>query len=74
MAHSTVFTTNKTQAVRLPKAVALPAHVKRVKILQQGSKRIILPAGETWTDFFATPAIDDDFLRDRNQPLPQKRK
>lgn len=74
MAQSTVFKSNKTQAVRLPKAVALPDHVTRVNILAKGNSRIILPAGGTWQDFFASPPIDDDFLNDRKQPKPQSRR
>ena len=73
MSHSTVFKSNKTQAVRLPKAVALPDHVKKVEIIAQGNARLILPAGGTWPAFFAGPRIDDDFLSGRNQPLPQRR-
>lgn len=73
MSTSTVFKSNKTQAVRLPKAVALPEHVKKVEIITQGSARLILPAGGTWADFFAGPRLDDDFLNARNQPLPQRR-
>jgi antitoxin VapB len=73
MSRSTVFKSNKTQAVRLPKAVALPEHVKKVEIIAQGNARVILPAGGTWTDFFAGPRLDDDFLAQRSQPLPQRR-
>lgn len=73
MSSSTVFKSNKTQAVRLPKAVALPEHVKKVEVIVQGSARVILPAGGTWADFFAGPRLDDDFLNERSQPLPQRR-
>jgi antitoxin VapB len=73
MSQSTVFKSNKTQAVRLPKAVALPEHVKKVEIIARGNTRVILPAGGTWADFFAGPRLDDDFLSDRKQPLPQRR-
>ncbi len=73
MSQSTVFKSNKTQAVRLPKAVALPEHVKKVEIIARGNARVILPAGGTWDDFFAGPRLDDDFLTERNQPLPQRR-
>ncbi|MCA3554529.1 type II toxin-antitoxin system VapB family antitoxin [Aestuariivirga sp.] len=73
MNKSTVFKSNKTQAVRLPKAVALPDHVKKVEIIANGSARLILPAGGTWADFFAGPRLDDDFLGDRKQPSPQRR-
>ena len=73
MSRSTVFKSNKTQAVRLPKAVAFPENVKKVEIIAKGSARVILPAGGTWADFFAGPRLDDDFLEQRNQPLPQRR-
>jgi antitoxin VapB len=73
MSQSAVFKSNKTQAVRLPKAVALPEHVKRVNIFAKGNARLIVPAGGNWADFFAGPAIDADFLTDRKQPAPQRR-
>jgi antitoxin VapB len=74
MAQSNVFRSNQTQAIRLAKAVALPEHVKRVDVIRQGTARLIVPAGEGWHQFFAQPPIDDDFLSERNQPLPQTRK
>ena len=73
MSQSTVFKSNKSQAVRLPKAVALPEHVKRVEILKQGSARLVIPAGGSWGAFFAGPRLDEDFLSDRAQPAPQRR-
>ena len=40
MARSTVFTTiNRSQAVRLPKPVALPAGVRQVEITKMGRSR-----------------------------------
>ena len=74
MTQSNVFKSNKTQAIRLSKAVALPDHVKRVNIIRKGNARLIVPAGKSWEDFFAGPRIDADFLADRNQPAAQKRK
>jgi antitoxin VapB len=74
MPQSTVFKSNKTQAVRLPKAVALPEHVKKVDIVKQGSGRLILPAGGNWENFFDGPRLDADFLSDRAQPAPQHRR
>jgi antitoxin VapB len=69
MTQSRIFTTNKTQAVRLPKAVAFPDHVTHVTISRKGNTCIITPAGGTWEDFFASPPIDEDFLSDRKQPI-----
>jgi len=73
MPQSTIFKSNKSQAVRLPKAVALPEHVKRVEVIKHGSGRLVLPAGESWKAFFDGPRLDEDFLSDRAQPKPQRR-
>ena len=73
MTQSTVFKSNKSQAVRLPKAVALPEHVKKVDIIAQGSARLIIPAGGSWEAFFDGPRLDNDFLDDRRQVPPQTR-
>ena len=72
-AQSTVFTTNKSQAVRLPKAVALPRSVKRVEIVRLGQARLIAPAGAIWDTFFDGPKVSDDFRAERAQPAAQKR-
>ena len=73
MTQSSVFKSNKTQAVRLPKPVALPEHVKRVEVIRRGTARMIIPAGGGWAEFFASARLDADFLIDRAQPLPQRR-
>lgn len=39
---------NRSQAVRLPKAVALPEDVTRVEVVAVGRARIITPVGESW--------------------------
>lgn len=73
MTQSTVFTTNKSQAVRLPKAVALPASVKRVEIVKLGQARLIAPIDATWETFFDGAGVSEDFMEDRAQPLQQER-
>jgi antitoxin VapB len=73
MAQSTVFKSNKTQAVRIPKSVALPDHVKHVDVIKRGNARLIVPAGGTWEEFFDGPRIDKDFMSARQQPPPQDR-
>lgn len=70
MTQTTLFQTNRSQAVRLPKDVAFPASVREVKILRDGPRRIIVPANAVWDDFFDSPGID---LPDRDQPAPQSR-
>jgi antitoxin VapB len=68
-----VFQSNRSQAIRLPKAVALPDDVKRVDIVAVGRTRIIAPAGEIWDSWFEGEATTDDFMIDRDQSKEQER-
>jgi len=56
MARSTVFTSNRGQGVRLPKAVAFPDDVHQVDILKIGRGRLIVPQGKRWDDLFHSTA------------------
>ena len=74
MASSTVFTSNRSQAVRLPKAVAFPDDVHQVDILKIGRSRVIVPKGRRWDDLFLHgPRASDDFLTEREQPAAEER-
>jgi len=73
MEQASVFKSNKSQAVRLPKPVALPDSVKKVDIIVLGSARLIVPAGTAWDSWFDAQGGSDDFMATRNQPLPQVR-
>nr|WP_294507460.1 type II toxin-antitoxin system VapB family antitoxin [uncultured Rhodopila sp.] len=70
MTRTTLFHSNRTQAVRLPKDVAFPEGVKEVTILRDGARRIIVPSESVWDDFFDSPGID---IGDREQPPMQQR-
>ncbi len=59
---TTVFLSNRSQAVRLPKAVALPEDVKKVEIIAIGRTRIITPAGESWTVGLMAKNVSADFM------------
>lgn len=62
MTRSTVFTTNRSQAVRLPKQVAFPDSVHQVEITKVGASRMISPAGRRWDEFFDSgPRLSKDF-------------
>jgi antitoxin VapB len=69
-ARTTLFLSNRSQAVRLPKAVAFEPHVHEVVILRDGQRRIIVPSDSVWDDFFDEPGAD---LGERTQPEPQAR-
>jgi antitoxin VapB len=74
MASSTVFTSNRSQAVRLPKAVAFPADVHQVDILKIGRCRVIVPQGKRWDDLFQNgPRVSEDFMIERGQPAAEER-
>ena len=70
MSRTTLFHTNKSQAVRLNKAVAFPKRVREVTVLRDGPRRVIVPSNAVWDDFFASPGFD---LGERNQPPMQDR-
>jgi antitoxin VapB len=70
MTRTTVFMTNRSQAVRLPKDVAFPETVREVAILRDGARRVIVPANALWDDFFDAPGVD---LGERAQPEAQNR-
>ena len=71
--HTKVFKSNKSQAVRLPKAVALPDTIVEVEIVAVGNTRIISPAGRSWDDWFDSPGVSSDFMTTREQPVDQER-
>jgi antitoxin VapB len=74
MTRSTVFRTNRGQAVRLPKSVAFPDDVHQVEILKLGHSRLIGPVGRRWDDLFlAGPRASDDFMTERRQPEAEER-
>ena len=73
MENASIFKSNTTQAVRLPKAVALPESVKRVNIIPLGRARLIVPEGEGWDSWFDGEDMTEDFMVDRDQPTDQDR-
>ena len=70
MVETTLFKSNKLQAVRLPNDVAFPEGVRQVRIIRDGKRLILTPADSSWDDFFAAPGID---LEPREQPAAQLR-
>ncbi len=63
---SSVFTNNRSQAVRLPAELRLPDSVKRVQVRAVGPDRVIAPIDQVWDSFFLDgPAVSPDFLAER---------
>ncbi|WP_150604042.1 type II toxin-antitoxin system VapB family antitoxin [Pseudomonas fluorescens] len=73
MEQTTIFMSNRSQAVRLPKAVAMPSDVKRVEVIAIGRTRVITPAGESWDSWFDGDSVTTDFMDDRDQSFDQER-
>jgi antitoxin VapB len=74
MVATTLFINNRTQAVRLPAELRLPADSKRVDIRANGVERIIAPLNRSWDSFFlgglqATP----DFMAERASQIQPER-
>ena len=70
MSKTTLFQSNRSQAVRLSKDVAFPEGVRAVNVLRDGKRRVIVPADALWDDFFEAPGVD---LGERRQPAVQDR-
>jgi len=71
--HTKIFLSNRSQAVRLPKAVALPDNIREVDVIALGQIRIITPSHHRWDDWFDGPGVSDDFMTEREQPEEQQR-
>lgn len=73
MEKARIFKSNQSQAVRLPKPVALPDTVKEVQIIALGNARLIVPYGDAWSSWFEDEGVSEEFMKDREQPEPQQR-
>jgi len=62
-----LFKSNRSQAVRIPKALAFPDSVKEVEVVQVGNTLVLRPVAPSWDDFFDSPPASDDFMRERDQ-------
>lgn len=74
MSISTVFTNNRTQAVRLPAELRFPDSVKKVEVRAIGQARIIVPADQAWDSFFlAESGVSEDFMAERPSQTQSER-
>lgn len=68
MEQGSIFSSSRSQAVRIPKAAAFPEDVKRVDVVIIGRARLITPAGESWDSWFEGHGVTQDFMSEREQP------
>ena len=74
MTIASVFTNNRSQAVRMPADLRLPDGVKRVQVRALGSDRIISPVDHTWDSFFLNgPKVSEDFMVERAEQVQSER-
>ena len=74
MTATTVFTNNRSQAIRLPADLRLPEGVKRVDVRAHGLERIISPLGQTWDSFFLSgEPVAEGFLDVRASQIQPER-
>ncbi|MDO8359589.1 MAG: type II toxin-antitoxin system VapB family antitoxin [Devosia sp.] len=67
-----VFRSNRSQAVRLPKAAEFPPEVTEVEVIVEGDRRVLVPKKKpgSWKEYFERgPFLSDDFP-DEIEDLP----
>ena len=74
MIRTNLFLNNGTQAVQLPKAVALDNDVRQVTVVAVGRARVIAPVGGDWDSWFDGPSVTPDFMAKRDQPAMRSRR
>jgi len=73
MTRTTIFMNNKSQAVRIPKALEFPEGVKKVSVISVGKARLITPIESSWDSWFEDEGASSDFMSERGQPADQER-
>ena len=73
MIEATLFTNNKSQAVRIPKALEFPEGTKKVNVIPVGNARLVAPCGASWDSWFDGEGVTADFMAEREQPANQER-
>lgn len=67
-----IFQNGKSQAIRLPKEYRF--HGSKVYIKRIGNVVVLIPEQDSWQTLIESlDRFSDDFMADRQQPLPQDR-
>lgn len=56
---TTVFRSNRSQAVRIPKDMEFPDGLKNVVIRKVGNSRVLTPKDVLWLEYFEEPGVSD---------------
>ena len=74
MAHGSIFTNNRSQAVRLPAEMRFPDTIKKVHVRAVGKDRILSPIENTWDSLFMSDQkVTDDFMTERASQIQSER-
>ena len=69
---TTLFKSNRSQAVRIPADIAFPDSVKRVIVTRVGKSVTLTPVDASWDDFFAMPPSPDFPERAEQSPHQER--
>ncbi|MGN6358492.1 MAG: type II toxin-antitoxin system VapB family antitoxin [Novosphingobium sp.] len=58
-AKTSLFKSNRSQAMRIPKDFAFPDSVKSVIVRKVGKSLVVTPEESFWDDFFSQPGCPD---------------
>lgn len=64
MATASLFTNNKSQAVRIPKELEFQG-IKEVEVTREGDSIILTPKRKSWSSFADIEKADSDFMSQR---------
>jgi len=71
-----LFRSNRSQAIRLPKAAEFPPEVREVEVVVDGDRRVLVPKypppQNGWIEYFKNgPFLPDDFPDDVEDSPPR---
>ena len=74
MNQGSVFTNNRSQAVRLPAEMRFPEDVKKVFVRAMGKERVLSPIENIWDSFFMSDSnVSEDFMAERSSHVQPER-
>ena len=65
---ATLFRSNRSQAVRIPKDIEFPDDLKKVMVRRVGNAIMLVPKGAEWDMFLSMVPADDDFVAPDDPP------
>ncbi|MEE8059488.1 MAG: type II toxin-antitoxin system VapB family antitoxin [Pseudomonadales bacterium] len=72
MTTASLFKNGRNQAVRLPKDLEFEG-VSEVDVRREDNSIILTPVRKNWKSFSGTPAVDEDFLTERQDVIDDGR-